>query len=174
MAGRQVMILKEQLFKLLANGATNLAHRMDDGNTEDFWPVVKLFNPCGAATWLLSELDEDGDTAFGLCDLGQGTPEMGYVSLTELASIKLRFGLYIERDTSFEGKAPLTVYWQAARNKGRITEDSTALAEAAVEMAVHRARKAKEEHEHNFVDGECTGEDCYAEQAKAEKEFNEA
>lgn len=101
---RQRMLLNCQRVAMLANGAANLAHRNDDGMTEDFQPVVKLFNPMGAATWLLSELDEDGDTAFGLCDLGMGSPEMGYVSLAELAEIKLRFGLYIERDIHFHAK----------------------------------------------------------------------
>lgn len=101
--GRQKMILESQRVLLLANGAANLLHRLDDGKTEDFKPVVKLFNPCGAATWFLSELDEDGDTAFGLCDLGMGEPELGYVSLAELAEVTLRFGLYIERDLHFTG-----------------------------------------------------------------------
>lgn len=59
-----------------------------DGNTPDHKPVVKLFVPWGAGTWLLSEIDEDGDRAFGLCDLGFGEPELGYVSLSELRSIR--------------------------------------------------------------------------------------
>lgn len=117
---RQQMILDAQRETLLSNGAVNLAHRLEDGNTEDFPPVVKLFNPCGAATWLLSELDEDGDTAFGLCDLGMGEPELGYVSLEELASIKLRFGLYIERDEHFTANKPLGEYAAVARQLGRI------------------------------------------------------
>jgi hypothetical protein len=117
---RQQMILDSQRVELLANGAVNLAHRLDDGNTEDFRPVVKLFNPCGAATWLLSELDEDGDTAFGLCDLGMGEPELGYVSLEELASVKLRFGLYIERDNHFTANKTLGEYAAEARRLGRI------------------------------------------------------
>ncbi|SFM46337.1 Protein of unknown function [Methylobacterium pseudosasicola] len=50
----------------------------------DHSPVVKLFNPMGPATWLPCELDADGDTLFGLCDLGVGEPELGYVSLEEL------------------------------------------------------------------------------------------
>jgi hypothetical protein len=45
--------------------------------------------PLGAATWLFSELDEDGDTLFGLCDLGFGCPEMGSASLTEIAAVSL-------------------------------------------------------------------------------------
>ncbi|MFZ1742835.1 MAG: DUF2958 domain-containing protein, partial [Pontixanthobacter sp.] len=44
-------ILRSQL---LANG-------QDRG---DHVPVVKLFSSVGAATWLLSELDADGDTLF--------------------------------------------------------------------------------------------------------------
>ena len=47
----------------------------------DFEPVVKLFTPDGNATWLLTELDPNGHLAFGFCDLGQGEPELGYVSL---------------------------------------------------------------------------------------------
>lgn len=117
---RQQMILDAQRETLLQNGAANLLRRLDDGNTEDFRPVVKLFNPCGAATWLLSELDEDGDTAFGLCDLGMGEPEMGYVSLAELAEIRLRFGLYIERDEHFTASKTLTEYAAEARRLGRI------------------------------------------------------
>jgi glycine/D-amino acid oxidase-like deaminating enzyme len=117
---RQQMILDCQRVKLLANGAVNLAHRLDDGKTEDFKPVVKLFNPCGAATWLLSELDEDGDTAFGLCDLGLGEPELGYVSLDELAWVCLPHGLYIERDIHFNAKKLLSEYAAEARRLGRI------------------------------------------------------
>jgi hypothetical protein len=39
-------------------------------------PVVKFFNPVGAATWLATELDADGNTLFGLADLGFGCPEL--------------------------------------------------------------------------------------------------
>ena len=117
---RQQMLLDSQREQLLANGAANLLRRLDDGNTEDFRPVVKLFNPCGASTWLLSELDEDGDTAFGLCDLGFGSPEMGNVSLSELASVRLIAGLYIERDIHFTAKKTLSEYAAEAQVKRRI------------------------------------------------------
>ncbi len=43
--------------KLLANGRNR---------DQDHAPVVKIFNPMGSATWLLSELDEDGNF-HGLC-----------------------------------------------------------------------------------------------------------
>jgi hypothetical protein len=56
-----------------------------DKDIVDFKLVVKLFNPCGAATWLLTELDpDDPDIGFGLCDLGLGSPELGSVRISEL------------------------------------------------------------------------------------------
>lgn len=42
----------------------------------DFAPVVKPFNPCGAATWLLTEIDPgDATVAWGLCTLA-GLPRI--------------------------------------------------------------------------------------------------
>ena len=100
--------------KLLANGAER---------GPDHKPVVKLFNPCGAGTWLVTELDpEDASIAFGLADLGFGTPEIGSFSLEELNAFKGPFGLGIERDLYFEGKFTLAVYAEAARAAGRIVE----------------------------------------------------
>jgi len=116
----QKFILADQMKKLLANGRSDAAAIAKDGKTEDFWPVVKFFNPCGGATWLITSLDEDGDTAFGLCDLGMGGPELGSVSLAELQSIRLRFGLKIERDQHFTAKGPLSQYAAEARQHGRI------------------------------------------------------
>lgn len=82
-------------------------------------PVLKMFNPCGAATWLFSEMD--GDQLFGLCDLGMGTPELGYASLSEMMAIKLPFGLKIERDLHFDARGKtLAEFADEAREKGRI------------------------------------------------------
>ena len=67
----------------------------------DHAPVVKFFNPLGEGVWLATELDADGDTLFGLADLGE--PELGFFSLSEMQSLTLRFGMGIERDILFEG-----------------------------------------------------------------------
>lgn len=83
-------------------------------------PVVKFFNPCGAATWLATELDADGDTLFGLADLGFGCPELGSFSLAEIASVRLPFGLRIERDLFFSTTHPLSEWAEAARQAGSI------------------------------------------------------
>lgn len=83
------------------------------------FPVVKLFTPWGSATWLLSELDQDG-IAFGLCDLGMGEPELGYVDLNELTALRGPFGLKVERDLHFKANKTLTQYADAAYMAGSI------------------------------------------------------
>lgn len=92
----------------------------------DFQPVVKLFYPAGAATWLLTEIDPDEpDVAWGLCDLGMGFPEFGTVSLGELESFRGKAGLRIERDLYFTAKAPISRYIEASMATGTIVEDVT-------------------------------------------------
>ena len=111
--------------RLIANGQTQ----------GDHIPVLKLFNPLGAATWLFTELDEDGDILFGLCDLGFGSPELGSASLAEIMAVELPLGLKIERDLHFEGRFPLTIYADAARMCSGITEDEARLEAAALARA---------------------------------------
>lgn len=85
---------------------------------QDHKPVLKLFSPTGGATWLLTELE--GDSAFGLCDLGQGTPELGSVSISELENTILPMGLKIERDLYFTADKTLSEYAKVARESGSI------------------------------------------------------
>lgn len=87
-------------------------------NERDYMPVVKLFAPNAAMTWLISECDNDG-LAFGLADLGFETPEMGYISLDEIFSVRIG-GLFIEQDLFFKPKKTLSQYADEARKKGRI------------------------------------------------------
>ncbi len=70
----------------------------------DHVPVVKFFNPLGEGVWLAREMDPDGDTLFGLADLGE--PELGSFSLKEMASVRLPLGLGIERDLHLRGNGP--------------------------------------------------------------------
>ncbi|MFZ5680205.1 MAG: DUF2958 domain-containing protein [Pseudomonadota bacterium] len=89
---------------------------------QDHPPVVKLFTPDGSATWLLSESDpDDPDRLFGLCDLGFGSPELGYVSLAEITAARGKLGLPVERDQYFVADKPLSAYADEARAAGRIT-----------------------------------------------------
>ena len=87
----------------------------------DHPPVLKLFTPDGAATWLISEADpDDPDRLFGLCDLGLGSPELGYVSLAELTALRGPLGLPVERDAYFAANKPLSEYASEARIKGAV------------------------------------------------------
>lgn len=115
-------LIPEHLRKImLENGCTNWAVSEKDGETIDFKPVVKLFNPCGAATWLLTELDpEEPDIAFGLCDLGMGSPELGSVRISELDDYKGPLGIGIERDIHFDADKTLSEYAEEARIHQRI------------------------------------------------------
>lgn len=109
-------ITDEQRGLLLANGRASQQQQNFDPA-----PVVKLFTPDAGATWLLTEIDpDDDDHAFGLCDLGLGAPELGWVSLHELASVRGRLGLPIECDLHFRAEKQLSAYAREAQLAGRI------------------------------------------------------
>ena len=75
-----------------------------DGKGEESEVVVKYFNPCGNGTWLITEGEkqDDGDWVFyGYCHLFDW--EWGYVTLSELESVRLPFGLRIEREIYVTG-----------------------------------------------------------------------
>ena len=118
------LLTEAQRTKLLANGPRRGA---------DHEPVVKLINPCGAGTWLLSELDPEypNECGFGLADLGFGTPESGSIGLLELTEYRGPFGLGIERDIHFTAAFPLSIYADAARAAGHIVESGPELEAAA-------------------------------------------
>ncbi len=103
----------------------------------DLVPVVKFFDPCGAATWLITRLaPEEPDILHGLCDLGLGFPELGPVRFSELAAVKGRLGIGLERDLWFAPTFPISVYAAAAHRAQRIVEDEDALTRAASHLPV--------------------------------------
>jgi len=107
-----LLITMEQRQQLLLNYADKDA---------DHVPVVKLFTPWANATWLFVDLDPgDEDRLFGLCDLGHGSPELGYALLSELESLKGPWGLRVERDLHFRTDRPLSEWTIAARAAQRI------------------------------------------------------
>lgn len=122
-----ILLTQDLRERLLANGRRRGL---------DHVPVVKFFNPLGVGTWLATELDEDGDTLFGLADLGE--PELGSFSLGEMEALELPFGMGIELGILFEGTFPLSVYASAARRAGRIVFDERSLRAAADELQRER------------------------------------
>jgi len=115
------LITAAQRQKLLENGRTQLAAIDRQDQAIDFEPVIKLFTPDGNATWLFTELNPDVDhLAFGQCDLGLGEPELGYVSLHELAKARGPLGLPLERDLYFAPTRTIAAYAELAREHRRI------------------------------------------------------
>ena len=115
------LLSREHRAAMLENGRQNAALSAKDGETHDFKPVVKLFTPWTGATWLLTELDPDEpDIAFGLCDVGHGTPELGSVRLSDLEGLRGPGGLCVECDHYFEPDRTLSAYAEDARRRGCI------------------------------------------------------
>ena len=106
-----ILLTGTQRDRLLANGCQRGG---------DHIPVVKFFNPFGAGVWLATELDQGGDIMFGLADIGY--PELGSWSLNELRSVRLPFGMGIERDLLFTGDFPISVWAVTARETGSIRD----------------------------------------------------
>ncbi|BAR57600.1 hypothetical protein ACVIWV_006175 [Bradyrhizobium diazoefficiens] len=115
---------KEILDQLAANGAATRAAQNAGQREPDHVPVVKVFNPYGDATWLLTESDPaEPDRLYGLCDLGMGEPELGYVARSEMESVRVNIGghgLPLERDLYWSTEEPLSVHTERARQARRI------------------------------------------------------
>lgn len=126
-----ILLTPDLRFALRANAINHRAAQRDEKPEPNPVPVVKFFNPLGAATWLATELYDDDDTLFGLADLGFGCPELGVFSLSEMASVRLPFGMGIERDLSFESIHPLSTWAEWARRAGSILWAETLLRRAA-------------------------------------------
>lgn len=87
----------------------------------DLQPVVKLFFPVGAATWLLAYIvPDDHNIAWGLADLGMGSPETGDIFLPELEAYRGRYVLEIERDFYFKADKTMRQYTDDSVRIGRI------------------------------------------------------
>ena len=107
----------QQRREMLANGAARAY-----GNADDPLPVVKLHTLDAHASWLLTDLADDGDTAFGLIDMGLGTPELGYVRLSVLASIVGPNQIPVRVDPHFKPRCTLSAYAADAVRDGSIND----------------------------------------------------
>jgi hypothetical protein len=117
---------EEILAKLAANGAATAKAIAEGAEQPDHFPVVKVFNPYGSATWLLTESDpDDPDCLYGLCDLGMGSPELGSVLRSEIEELRIKIGtteLPLERDAHWKATRPISYYAHVARGEGRIVD----------------------------------------------------
>ena len=77
-------------------------YETEDKSPEEIKVIAKFFNPVGPGRWFAVEYDPQDRIFFGFVNLGDNeTAELGYFSLDELESLKLPFGLTIERDKYF-------------------------------------------------------------------------
>ncbi|MBJ9993767.1 DUF2958 domain-containing protein [Pseudomonas sp. S33] len=112
------LVTADERARLLAHGAALAA-----GQHLDPLPVVRLFTPDAHLTWLLVSLDPvDGDTAYGLIDLGIGMPALGTVKLSDLAGIVGPRKLPVWRDRYFQAVRPLSEYVRLAQENGAIVD----------------------------------------------------
>lgn len=112
------LVTAEQRAQLLAVGEARAA-----GQEIDPLPVVRLFTPDAHVTWLLAAIDPaDGDTAWGLIDLGIGMPALGTVKLSDLSAIVGPQQRRVLRDLYFHPARPLSEYVLLARRDGSIPD----------------------------------------------------
>lgn len=112
------LITEDERRQLLAHGQARAA-----GQAIDPLPVVRLFTPDAHATWLLAALDPaDGDTAWGVMDVGIGMPELGHIKLSDLASIVGPNKLSVRRDRYFQVTRPLSEYLRLAQESGSVVD----------------------------------------------------
>lgn len=110
------LLTKEIEEKLIKNFKENA----EDGGGIDHKPVVKFFGG-GACTWLITEYEPESRIYFGLCDVGLGFPELGYVSRDELEDVRFPpLNLPVERDMYFKADKTLSEYANKATKKGSI------------------------------------------------------
>ena len=74
-----------------------------DGKRGDM-PAVYVFTPDAGATWVIWEYDREQQVGYGLCDIGLGFPEIGYVSVPELEELRGKLGLPVEVDSSVKSR----------------------------------------------------------------------
>ena len=110
--GQNGLITQAEYKKLLANYEANKGKE----DTTDFKPVVKLFNSWGSQTWLISEIDHKG-IFFGVCDMGQGQPELGYSHLPQMYHVLKQS---LEKDRWFVASKTVSEYAKDARARGYI------------------------------------------------------
>ena len=106
-------------------GATRLAALRENSKHchqqgHDPQPVAHLYLPGSNHQWLLTELHTHDDVAFGLCDLGAGFPELGYVDLREVLAAAWSVDVEPRCNLAFRPVAPLSVYAEQARRAQRI------------------------------------------------------
>lgn len=118
-------ILTPPQLELLIENGTRQKESDQKGTASDLVPVVLLRLPSDRpSTWLLASIDpEDHDLAFGLMSVAEGYPELGYVRIRELESLRGYRGKPVSHDAMFSDADPLSLseYVDTAKYTEQIT-----------------------------------------------------
>lgn len=95
------MLITKEIAKKLPSLYTN-----EDKSAAETKVPLKLFNPCGSATWYITEMNPESGLMFGYVT-GVDYPELGYTDFNELKAVRLRFGMKIERDMHWDSNNTL-------------------------------------------------------------------
>jgi hypothetical protein len=108
----------------------------------DFTPLLKLdmwVVNGQSISWLVSELDpQNPNRAYGLGEKWNGEVTERYFDLAELERAADLFGLHIVADENFTPRHPLSVYRQAAREQGWLTDCVIHLHQAKLNLQNHQ------------------------------------
>jgi hypothetical protein len=110
------LLSSEQHERMLANDRRE--------QTDDSFDPEPVILPSLGMAWLLTSLDPDNPAlAFGLCDLGFGTPELASVPLDELAEGTGPLAPKVCRDPGFVARKPLSADADDPRKAPAIVTD---------------------------------------------------
>lgn len=73
------------------------------GGANHTTPTVHIFSIVSEAHWFLTDYDPEQELAFGLCDLGLGFPELGYVAVEQFEAARKGALPLIEVDLHWSG-----------------------------------------------------------------------
>lgn len=97
----------QQMHQLFKNGT-------QEERCKDLLPVVRQYTTHPQMEWLLVAVDtKEPHIAYGMYDLGFGTPELGYFDLIELTQ-NIRNGWIIGIDQFFKPDRPISHYFANA------------------------------------------------------------
>lgn len=105
------LLTKEQIEKLKQIG-------LSEKENEEQVPLVMLHLANKDAYWLFSCIVSGTEQmAYGIFEIGLGSPELGYFDLRDIDDLKFTSGVAIENDLEFKGEHSLIKYAEIAHMK---------------------------------------------------------
>jgi hypothetical protein len=109
------LITAAQYLELIANSIAALK------GDKNLTPAVKLYTPDDCRTWLLTQISlDDANAAYGLIDLGDGSPTLDRIDLAELTAFRGPKGSPVTQDTHFCATQTIVEYLAEAFEFGTV------------------------------------------------------